>query len=159
MPLHDGLSAHLRGQVIANLSLRQIRAHQVGDLGVVRVDNDEQFELVCGAVGVLHCYDRAGEGAWARSIRSGDGDVVVLVHLHGPALVNVLLVEGHLSFKAALALLLRQFLDQIWYLGEGDLLWLGSQRAGSTIDARDDRSVCFVVLRIVVLGIVQGERF
>ena len=156
--LHDGLGAHLGGEIVTDEALSQARAHEVGDLGVVRVNNDEQFKLVCGAVGVFHCHDRARESARTGILRSGDGDVVVLVHLDGPALVDVLLVKGDLSFEAALALLLRQILDQVWGLSEGDLLWLGSQRAGCAVHTRDDRSVRLVVLRGVVLGIVQGER-
>ena len=155
--LHDGFRAHLGGQLVANRALRQTRAYEVGDLGVVRVNNDEQFKLVSGAVGVLHCNNRAREGARTRILRGGDGDVVVLVHLHGPALVDVPLVEGDLSFEAAVALLLCQFLNQVSGLGEGDLLRLGRNRAGSAIDAGDDRSLGLVVLRGVVLRVIQGE--
>ena len=139
--LHDGLGAHLGGEVITDDALSQTRAHQVSDLRVVRVDNHEQLKPIGRAVRVLDGDHRTGECARLRVLRSGDGDVVVLVHLHGPALVDVLLVEGGYSFKAAFALLLRQFLDQVWDLGEGDLLWLGSNRTGSTIDARNNRSV------------------
>ena len=39
--LHDGLKANLGGDVFVELSLRKARAHQVGDLRVVRVNNDE----------------------------------------------------------------------------------------------------------------------
>ena len=156
--LHDGLGTHLGGEVDTDVALHQTRAHQVGDLGIVRVNNDKQLEFVGGAVGVLHCYDRAREGARTRILRSGDGNIVVLVHVDGPTLVNVLLVKADLSFKAALAFLLRQIINQVRNLGEGDLLWLGGYRAGSAIDARNNRSVRLVVLRGVVLGIVQGER-
>ena len=156
--LHDGLGAHLRGDVLIQLALGQTRAHQVGDLGVVRVDNHEEFQLVRRAVGVLHRNHRSRESARAWVLRSGDGDVVVLVHLHGPALEDVLLVQGGLGLVAVLTLLLRQFFDQVRSLGEGDLLRLGGKRAGSTIDAGDDRRVGLVILRGVVLRVVQGER-
>ena len=156
--LHDGLGAHLGGEVVTDFALSQARTYQVSDLGVVRVDNHEQLENIGGTVRVLDGDCRSGERARLRFLRGGDGDVVILVHLDGPALVDVFLVEGNLSFKAAVVLLLRQFLNQVWDLGEGDLLRLGSNRTGSTIDAGDDRSVRLVVLRVVVLGVVQGER-
>ena len=39
--LHDGLEANLGGDVFVELSLRKARAHQVSDLRVVRVNDDE----------------------------------------------------------------------------------------------------------------------
>ena len=156
--LHDGLGAHLSGDLGTNGALGQAWAHEVGDLGVVRVNNHEEFQLVSGTVGVLHRNDRASEGARLRVFRSGDGDVVVLVHLDSPAVVDVLLIQLDLGLVAAVALLLCQVLDQIRSLGKGDLLRLSSQRAGSAINAGDDRSIRLVVLRGVVLGVVQGER-
>ena len=156
--LHDGLGAHLGGDFLVQLALRQARAYQVRDLGVVRINNDKQLKFVGGTVRILDRNLRTGKRARLRFLRGGDGDVVVIVHLNGPALVHVLLVEGDLSFETAVALLLRQVLDQIRNLGEGDLLRFGSQRAGGAIDARNNRSVCLVVLRVVVLRVIQGER-
>ena len=105
--LHDGLGAHLGGQILANLALREAGAHQVSDLGVVRVDHDEQLELISGTVGVLNNNLRARESARLRVFWGSDGDVVVLVHLDGPALVDVLLVERDFGLETAVALLLR----------------------------------------------------
>ena len=158
MALHDGLGTHLNGDVLIQLALRQTRAHQVSDLGVVRVNNHEQLKLISGAVGVFNDDLRASEGARLRLFRSGDSDVVVFVHLDGPAVVHVLLIQLNLGFEAVITLLLCQVLDQVRGLGEGDLLRLGSNRPSSTIDAGDDRSIRLVVLRGVVLGVIKGER-
>ena len=156
--LHDGFEANLGGDFLVQLALRQARTYQVSDLGVVRINNDKQLKFVGGTVRILDRNLRTGKRARLRFLRGGDGDVVVIVHLNGPALVHVLLVEGDLSFETAVALLLRQILNQIRNLGEGDLLRFGSQRAGGAIDARNNRSVCLVVLRVVVLRVIQGER-
>ena len=156
--LHNRLGSHLGGKVVTDVALGQAWAYEVGDLGVVRVNNHEEFQLVSGTVGILHRNHRAREGAWTRVLWSGDGDVVVLVHLDGPALVDVFLVQGDLGVETAVSLLLRQLLDQVRGLGEGDLLRLGSQRAGRAVNAGDNRGVRLVVLRGVVLGVVQGER-
>ena len=157
MALHDGLSGDLRGDVFIHLALGKARAHEIGDLGVVRVDHDEQLKFIGRAIRVLHDDLRASKGARLRVFRSGDGDVVVIVHLDGPALVDVLLVQLDLGLEAAVTLLLHQVLDLIWYLFEDDLLWLGSQRADWAVNTRDYRRVRLVVFRRVVLGIVQGE--
>ena len=158
MALHDGLGGDLRGDVFIHLALGKTRAHQVSDLGIVRVDHDEQLKFIGGAIRVFHYDLRACEGARLRVFRSGDGDVVVLVHLDGPTLVDVLLVQLDLGLEAAVTLLLHQVLDLIWYLLEDDLLRLGCQGAGCAIDARDDRSIFLVILRGVVLRVIQGER-
>ena len=74
---------------------------------MVRFNDYEQLKLIGGAVRVLHNNLRTSEGAWLWLLWSGDGDVVVLVRLNSPALVDVLLIQLDLGFEALFALLLR----------------------------------------------------
>ena len=90
--LDNRLETNLGGEVVVQSALGKIRTYQIGYLGMVRVNDYQQFNLISRAVRVLYFNLRTGEGTWIWVFRGGYSDVVVLIHLNRPTLVDIVLI-------------------------------------------------------------------
>ena len=157
MTVHGGRDVDGARHRLAWYALHQARSGEVRDLGVIRVNDDEQRNDVLRAVGVGHDDARLRERTRCGVRRSGDRDLVG-VRIHGgfPPGVDVAGIQLDLGFDAALIAGLHQISNLVAALFEGHRLRSGGDGAVFAIHTGKDGLLRRAVLRIMELRIVQA---
>ena len=157
MTFHSRRKVNASGHWFTCCALYQARTSEVGDLGIVRVNNNEQRNNVLGAVRVRHDDARLREGArggvWRGSYRN-----LVSVWVQGgfPPGIDVAGIQLDFGFNTALIAFLHQIRNLVASLLESHRLWSRCNGTVFTIDTRKYGLLRRVVLRIVELRIVQA---